>query len=149
MLAAISQEFLACRAGPSGAGFWQMSSRWHSDQPRPQTRNVFIGLRRELHSVFQYAYQFVTHFEGRVGRVWAFVVREFRIAWALLPFAKGELSRPWSTTVHDADPSLSRMGVAALAPLFTVVKSVGLISEGADACNFETPWCLGGGGRPL
>ena len=30
-------------------------------------------LRRELCTVFQYAYQFVTHFEGRVGRVWASV----------------------------------------------------------------------------
>ena len=38
-----------------------------------------FGLRRELYNVFQYAYQFVTHFEGRVGRVWASVRREFRI----------------------------------------------------------------------
>ena len=29
-----------------------------------------FGLLRELYSVFQYAYQFVTHFNGRVGRVW-------------------------------------------------------------------------------
>ena len=49
-----------------------------------------FGLRRELYSVFQYAYQFVTHFEGRVGRVWVSVRREFCIAWTLLPFAKGE-----------------------------------------------------------
>ena len=52
-----------------------------------------FGLRRELYSVFQYAYQFVTHFEGRVGIVWAFVGQEFRIAWALLPFAKKVDSR--------------------------------------------------------
>ena len=71
-----------------------------------------VGLRRELYSVFQNAYQFVTHFEGCVGRVSASVRREFRIAWALLPFAKGELSRPWDASVHVADASLSEMGVA-------------------------------------
>ena len=54
---------------------------------------------------------------------------------------KGELSRPWDTTVHGADASLSGMGAAALAAPLTVVKSVGSISERwrADACNFDTP----------
>ena len=48
---------------------------------------------------------------------------------ALLPFAKGDFSRPWDATVHAADPSLSGMGVAALTAPLTVVKSVGSISE--------------------
>ena len=55
-----------------------------------------------------------------MGRVWASVRLEFRLSWSLLPFAKGDLSRPWDTTVHDAG-----VGVAVL----TVVKSVGSISE--------------------
>ena len=80
-----------------------------------------FGLRRELYSVFQHACQFVNHFEGRVGHVWASVRWEFRISWSLLPFPKGDLSRPWDITVHAADESLSGMGVAVL----TVVKSVG------------------------
>ena len=89
---------------------------------------ALFGLRRELYSVFQYAYQFVAHFEGRVGRVWASVRREFRIAWALLPFAKGELLRPWDTTAHAPDASLAGMGIAALTAPLTVVKDVGSIS---------------------
>ena len=64
-----------------------------------------------------------------MGRVWASVWREFRIAWALLPFVQGDLSRPWDTSVHAADASLSGMGVAALAAPSTVVESVGSISE--------------------
>ena len=50
--------------------------------------------------MFRYGDQFVTHCEGRVGRVLASVWREFRGVWALLLFAKGELSRPWDTTVR-------------------------------------------------
>ena len=55
--------------------------------------------------------------------------REFGTAWALFPFAKGGLSRPWDTTVRASDASLSRMGVAALTAPLTVVKNVGSISE--------------------
>ena len=90
---AITQEILAYRSGSSRAGlWWQMSSHWDSDQPRPQARNVSVRSRRELLSFFQYAFQFVTLFGGRVGRVWASVRPEFHIALALLPFSKCDLS---------------------------------------------------------
>ena len=55
--------------------------------------------------------------------------REFRIAWALLPFAKGDLSRPWDTTVHATDAPLTGMGVTALTAPDTAMKSAGSISE--------------------
>ena len=89
-----------------------------------------------------------------MGRVWASVRREFRSAWALLPFAKGDFSRPWDTTVHAADASLSGMGVAALVAPSTMVKSVGSVSErwrfkGANACYLENVWCFGRGDRLL
>ena len=57
-----------------------------------------FGLRRELYGVFQYAYQLVTHFEGRVGRVWACA--------AGISHCLGAV-RTWDTTVHAADASLS------------------------------------------
>ena len=53
-----------------------------------------------------------------MGRVWASVRREFRISWSLLPFAKGDLSRPWDITVHAADMSLLGMGVAVFTVKF-------------------------------
>ena len=58
-------------------------------------------------------------------------VREtgIRIAWALLPFARCDLSRPWDSTVHATDASLTGMGVTALNAPDTVVKSAGSISE--------------------
>ena len=109
-----------------------------------------FGLRRELYSVFQCACQFVNHFGGRVGRVWASVRREFRISWSLVPFAKGDLSRPLDITVHAADASLSGMGVAVL----TVVNSVGSISErwrfkGPMRTTSKTRRALDEEGRPL
>ena len=88
-----------------------------------------VGSRRELHSVTQYPYQFVIYFEGRVGRVWAFCVAGISHCLSAAPFAKSELSRPWDITVHAADASLSRKGVAALTAPLAVVKSVGSISE--------------------
>ena len=99
--------------------------RVHSLFMMSQERNLsdpyiatLFGLRRVLFSVFQCAYQF-----------WASVRREFRVAWALLPFAKSELSRPWDAPVHAADASLSGMGFAALTAPLTVVKNAGSISE--------------------
>ena len=67
-----------------------------------------FGLRRELFSVFQHAYQIVTHFEDRVRRVSASVRRGFRVAWALLLVPKVELSRPffpeseWQLSPHHS-----------------------------------------------
>ena len=40
-----------------------------------------------------------------------------------------ELSRPWDTTVHAADASVSALGVAALTAPLTVEKNVRSISE--------------------
>ena len=53
--------------------------------------------------------------------VWASVPREFRTAWAL-PFARSNLSRPYGTTVHASNVSLSGMGVAAVSAPLTVVR---------------------------
>ena len=103
-----------------------------------------FGLRRELYSVFQRACQFVIRFEGRVGRAWASVRREFRIAWALLPSAKynssccGRVSFQNGScgshcTVHGGQGCCFDFGTLAI--------------YGPDACNFETPKCFGRGGR--
>ena len=97
-----------CLPQPSPKKFWRIvlalrelavgrCRRTGAHQPGSRTRNVSVR----------------THFVGLVGRVWASVRREFRTALALLPCAKGDLSRPWRTTIHAADPSLSGRGVAA------------------------------------
>ena len=39
-----AQEVLTYRAGPSGAGRWQMSSHGYSDQPRPRARCVSVWI---------------------------------------------------------------------------------------------------------
>ena len=74
MLAAIAQEILAHCAGSSRSGFWTMSSHWYSNQRGSRHAMSLFGLYDVNFTAFsQYAYQFVTHFEGRVGRVWASV----------------------------------------------------------------------------
>ena len=82
MLAAITQKVLADRASPAGVGLWQTSTYEYQDQPTSRHAMSLFGLRRKLYSMFQFAYQFVKRFDKRVGRVWASVRWEFRIAWA-------------------------------------------------------------------
>ena len=83
MLAAISQVILAYCIGFLKPGGKCRRTGTQISRALGHAMSLF-GLQGELDSVFQYAYQFVTHFEGRVGRVWASVRREFR----------GDLSRP-------------------------------------------------------
>ena len=82
--------------------------------PSDAQRNISVRITTCFCSIFQYAARFATHFEGRVGRGWTSVRREFRTAWALLLLANGDLSRPWDTTVHAPDASLRELRLSLL-----------------------------------
>ena len=106
-----------------------------------------FGLRRELYSVFPVCIQFVTQCGGRVGRVWASVRREFRIAWALQRVISLETvgyncschrrvsfwhgSCGYHCAVHHGQECWFNFGTLAI--------------QGANACYLETVQCFGRG----